>query len=177
MSRLLILHDVTNLRPTPTPKRGRGGGGCRRSHALFVTFPGRGVLWYFHTYVGSGYFFFFWFKILNFNIFWSFEKNEYFLGVWRFCGYLLGVITKFGEFEGHFYAFEGLVSGKGTELGSYLGLLKFRIFLGGAWSSWYFWGWAVDAGSEPTYTENIWVPPWGDILMLLGPMEVHDRFL
>ena len=20
-------------------------------------------------------------------------------------------------------------------------------------------------------------PPWGDILMFLGPMEVHDRFL
>ena len=30
------------------------------------------------------------FKILNFNIFWGFQKNEYFLGVRRFCGYFLG---------------------------------------------------------------------------------------
>ena len=31
---------------------------------------------YFHTYVGSGYFF--GFKILNFNIFWGFQKNDFF---------------------------------------------------------------------------------------------------
>ena len=40
--------------------------------------PG-GVLCYFHTYVDSGHF---WgLKILNFNIFGGFQKNEYFLGV------------------------------------------------------------------------------------------------
>ena len=39
---------------------------------------------------------FFGFKILNFNIFWGFQKNEYFLGVLRFCGHFLGVITKLG---------------------------------------------------------------------------------
>ena len=61
----------------PTPK---GGGG--------------GVLWYFHTYVGSGYLFEF--KILNFNIFGGFQKNEYVLGVWWFCKYFCGVITKLG---------------------------------------------------------------------------------
>ena len=33
---------------------------------------------------------FFGFKILNFNIFWGFQKNEYFLEVLRFCGYFLG---------------------------------------------------------------------------------------
>ena len=36
-----------------------------------------GVLWYFHTYLGSAHL---WgFKILNFNIFWGFQKNKYFL--------------------------------------------------------------------------------------------------
>ena len=38
----------------------------------------------------------FFFKILNFNIFLGFQKNEYFLGVLRFCGYFWGVITKLG---------------------------------------------------------------------------------
>ena len=55
---------------------------------------GGGVLWYYYAYVGSGNFL--GFKILNFNIFWGFQKNEYFLGVWRFCGYFLGGITKLG---------------------------------------------------------------------------------
>ena len=36
------------------------------------------------------------FKILNFHIFGGFQKNEYFFGVLRFCGYFLGVITKLG---------------------------------------------------------------------------------
>ena len=35
MSRLLLLHAATSLRPTPPQK---GGGGCRRAHALYVTF-------------------------------------------------------------------------------------------------------------------------------------------
>ena len=34
---------------------------------------GGGVLWYFHTYVGSGHYL--GFKILIFNIFWGFQKN------------------------------------------------------------------------------------------------------
>ena len=55
--------------------------------AILWWVPG-GVLWYFRTYVGSVCFF--WFKILNFNIFWGFQKNEYILGVWSFCGYFLG---------------------------------------------------------------------------------------
>ena len=42
-----------------------------------VLLPG-GVLCYFHTYVGSAHFF--GLKILNFNIFGGFQKNEYFLG-------------------------------------------------------------------------------------------------
>ena len=40
--------------------------------------PGGGGTQIFHTYVGSGYFL--GFKILNFNIFLSFQKNEYFGG-------------------------------------------------------------------------------------------------
>ena len=39
---------------------------------------GEGVLRYFHTYVGLGHF---WAQILNFNILFGFQKNEYFLGV------------------------------------------------------------------------------------------------
>ena len=40
-----------------------------------------------HVYVGSGHFF--GFKILNFNIFWGFQENEYFWGtkiLWIFLG-------------------------------------------------------------------------------------------
>ena len=53
--------------------------------------PG-GVLWYFHTYVGSVHFF--GFKILNFDIFWGFQKNKYFLGYENFVDNFFGVITK-----------------------------------------------------------------------------------
>ena len=41
--------------------------------------PPREVLWYFHTYVGSGHFL--GFKILNFTFFGGFQKNEYLLGI------------------------------------------------------------------------------------------------
>ena len=86
MSRLLSLHAATNLRPTPPQK----GGGCRRAHALYVTFPGGGggTLIFSHIRrLGL----FFRFKILNFNIFWGFEKNEYLGGggmkiLWKFFG-------------------------------------------------------------------------------------------
>ena len=43
----------------------------------------------------------------EFQIF-GLSENKYFLGVWRFCGYFWGVITKFSWFEGHSYAFYGL---------------------------------------------------------------------
>ena len=39
----------------------------------------------------------FWFNILNFNNFRSFQKNEYFWGM-RNCEYFLGVITKLDYF-------------------------------------------------------------------------------
>ena len=60
---MLCLLNSTLSISTCTRPRGGGGGG---------------VLRYFHTYVGSGYFL--GFKILNFNIFLGFQKNEYFLG-------------------------------------------------------------------------------------------------
>ena len=54
-------------------------------------YPG-GVLGYFHAYVDSGHF---WgIKIFNFNIFGVFRKMNIFGGMIRFCGYILGVITK-----------------------------------------------------------------------------------
>ena len=60
------------------------------------------LLWIFYTYVGSGYFF--GFKILNFNIFLCFQKNEYFLVYGDFVD-VFGVTTKLAYIQGHFYAF------------------------------------------------------------------------
>ena len=76
-----------------------------RSVGLF--FPGGGggggVLLYFNTYVGSGYFL--GFKILNFNIFWVFQKIEYFCGYEYFVEIFLGSSQNWTIFRGHFYAF------------------------------------------------------------------------
>ena len=57
------MFEISDLRREVLDLRSicRGGGG------------GRGVLLYFHTCIGSGYFFRF--KIFNFNIFWVFQKN------------------------------------------------------------------------------------------------------
>ena len=46
---------------------------------------------YFHAYLGSGHFF--GFKILNFIIFWGFQKNRYFWGI-KILWIFFGVITK-----------------------------------------------------------------------------------
>ena len=118
----------------------------------------QGVLWYFLTYVGSAHF-------------WGVQNSEfqYFLGFlekWIFLG---GMKILWIFFWGHHKI--GLVWGSFLcNLGSFfkvkvenwnifLGLLKFQIFFWGAWNSWYFWGWTVDAGSEPTYAEKIEYPP------------------
>ena len=58
----------------------------------------------FHIYVGSAHF---WpFKILNFNVFWGFLKNE---GVWRNCGFYFleggGSLKKQTVNGRHLYAF------------------------------------------------------------------------
>ena len=56
---------------------------------------------YSDTYVGS----FFWFKILNFNIFWGFQKSEYILGYEDFVDMFLGSSQNWTIFRGHFYTF------------------------------------------------------------------------
>ena len=40
-------------------------------------------------------------------------------------------------------------------------LIKISNIFWGAWNSWYFLGWMVDAGPEPTCKENMRVPPLG----------------
>ena len=46
-------------------------------------------------------------------------------------------------------------------IGIFFWLLKFQIFFGVLEITDIFLGWTVDAGSEPTYTEKIRVPPLG----------------
>ena len=59
----------------------------------------------FHAYVGSGHFFFFWFKILNFNNFGGFQKNKYFWGHDDFVDIFLGSSQNWTIFRGYFYVF------------------------------------------------------------------------
>ena len=60
----------------------------------------RGVLWNFHTCVGAGYF---WgFKILNFDIFGGFQKNEYSFAYEDFVDILGG--SSQATFRVHFHA-------------------------------------------------------------------------
>ena len=75
---------------------------------------------------------FFGVKILNFNIFWGFQKNKYFLGCEDCVDIFLGSSQNWTIFRGHFYVFQG------TEWGIFflvskisnilLGCLKFLIF-------------------------------------------------
>ena len=51
-----------------------------------------GVLQYFDTFVGLGHFL--GFRILNFNIFWGFQKKVLFFGYEDFVDIFWGVITK-----------------------------------------------------------------------------------
>ena len=70
------------MRACARPSQGVGGGYPR----------------YFHTYVGSGHF---WgFKILNFNSFLGFQKNEYFLGYEEFVDTFFGSSEKIGLYFG-----------------------------------------------------------------------------
>ena len=73
---------------------------------------------------------FFWFKILNFNIFWVFRKMNIFGGIkilWIFFGGHHKIGLYLGVISMHF-----MVSslGQGTEWGYFFGLLKFQICLG-----------------------------------------------
>ena len=53
--------------------------------------------------VGSGNFF--WFEILNFNIFGCFQKNKYFWGYEDFVDIFRGSTLNWTIFRGYFYAF------------------------------------------------------------------------
>ena len=72
------------------------------SLSICVRFTPRGVLRYFLTYVSSDHFL--GFKILNFNIFWGFQKNVYFLGYEDFVDIFLSS-QNWTILRGHFYAF------------------------------------------------------------------------
>ena len=63
---------------------------------------GGGVLWYFHTYLGSGHF---WgIKILIFNIFGVFRKINIFWGM-KILWIFFGSSQNWTIFRGHFYSF------------------------------------------------------------------------
>ena len=69
---------------------------------------------------------------MNFNIFWGFQKNEYFLGYKEFVDIFCGhhkIGLQLGVISMHFRVFS---YGQGTEWGYFLGFLKFQIFFGGA---------------------------------------------
>ena len=71
---------------------------------------------------------FIWFKILNFNIFGGFLKKKYFL-----CMKIFWVHHKIGLYLGVISMhFKILSEGLCTEWGYFWGLLKFKIFFGGA---------------------------------------------
>ena len=44
-------------------------------------------------------------------------------------------------------------------MGDTFWVAKFSNIFWGAWNSWYILGWTVDAGTEPTYEEQMTVPP------------------
>ena len=64
--------------------------------------PPGGVLRYFHTYVCSGHF---WVQNFEFQYFWGFQKNEYFLGCVDLVDIFWGSSQNWTIFRGHFYAF------------------------------------------------------------------------
>ena len=63
-----------------------------------------------HTYVGSGYFG--GFKILNFNIFWGFQKNEYFFFVGGGGGGHHNIGLYLGSISMHFRVFFNVQNGE-----------------------------------------------------------------
>ena len=109
-----------------------------------------GVLWYFHTYVGSGHF---WgVQNIKFQYFGGFQKKEYSLGYEDFVDFFFwggggggGSSQNWTIFRGHFCAFYGLFLRSMYRMGDIfcgaynnrngpertgMGLLKFLIFLG-----------------------------------------------
>ena len=68
----------------------------------YIVDGGGWVLWYFHTYEGSGHFL--GLKILNFNILLGFSEKQYFWGYEDFVD-IFGSSLNLTIFSGHFYAF------------------------------------------------------------------------
>ena len=95
------------------PGGGGGGGGtqifsCIRSLRLFLGF-----------------------KILNFNFFFGFQKNNIFGGYDDFVDIFWGSSQNRTIFRGHFYAFQGLFLRSMYRMGDiFWGLLKSKIFFG-----------------------------------------------
>ena len=120
---------------------------------------------------------FFGFKILNSNIFggfqkkWIFVEYEDFVDIfWGYhkIGLYLGVISL------HFRVFS---YDQGTEWGGGIfGVAKSSNIFLGAWNSWYFLWWTVDAGPEPTYEEKnqSTPPPPGDYVHLAKTWSSQD---
>ena len=99
--------------------------------------PPKGVLWYFHTYVGSGHFL--GLKILNFNIFWGFQKNEYFFCMkilWIFFGGHHEIGLYFRVISMHIGSFLKVK----VQNGDIFGVAKISNIFWGAWNFWYFLG-------------------------------------
>ena len=130
--------------------RGGGGGGCGGGGYSDI---------FIHTWVIFGvqnfeshYLFFFWggeggFRKINF---W---------GVWRFCGYFLGVITKLDYTQGSFLCTLGPFLKVKLQNGRYFWAAKILNIFKGACNSWFFFLWNVDAGPEPMYEKKIRVTP------------------
>ena len=65
---------------------------------------GGGVLWYFHTYVGSGHFF--GVQIFEFQYFGGFSENEYFWGYEKkIVDIFVGSSQNWTSFRGYIYVF------------------------------------------------------------------------
>ena len=71
-------------------------------------------------------------KILNFNIFGGFQKNEYFLGM-TILRIFFGGLHKFGLFLGFIYMhYRVFLYSQGTEWGIFLGVAKISNIFWGA---------------------------------------------
>ena len=96
----------------------------------------------------------------EFQYFWGFQKNEYFLGgikiLWIF---FWGSSQNWASLRVISMQFRVFFLRSRYKIGIFLGLLKIKMFFGVLKIPDIFWGWTVDAGSEPTYAEKIRVPP------------------
>ena len=107
----------TSLMTEKNVGQSQGGGG------------GGGGTLIFHTYVGSGHFW--WVQNFEFQYFWAFQKNKYVLGYEDFVDIFLRLLQNWTIFRGHFYAFYGLFLRSRYKIADIvLGLLKFQIFFG-----------------------------------------------